>query len=219
MRDGELLAATPLFQGSTVEEIEGMLGCLGMRERAYSTGERIHRMGDRIREVGLVLEGSVRIESVDVWGNVSVMGMRGSGQIFGEAYAAIPDEPLMVDVVAAEDCRIMFLTVSKVLTTCSRACPNHAHTSANLTAIIARQSLALSRRIFHVAPKTIRGKVLAYLSDQAERAGSREFDIPYNRQQLADYLGVDRSALSAELSRMAREGVLETRRSHFMLHE
>ena len=124
MRDGELLAATPLFQGSTVEEIEGMLGCLGMRERAYSTGERIHRMGDRIREVGLVLEGSVRIESVDVWGNVSVMGMRGSGQIFGEAYAAIPDEPLMVDVVAAEDCRIMFLTVSKVLTTCSRACPN-----------------------------------------------------------------------------------------------
>ena len=122
MRDGELLAATPLFQGSTVEEIEGMLGCLGMRERAYSTGERIHRMGDRIREVGLVLEGSVRIESVDVWGNVSVMGMRGSGQIFGEAYAAIPDEPLMVDVVAAEDCRIMFLTVSKVFTTCSRAC-------------------------------------------------------------------------------------------------
>ena len=219
MRDGELLAATPLFQGSTVEEIEGMLGCLGMRERAYSTGERIHRMGDRIREVGLVLEGSVRIESVDVWGNVSVLGMRGSGQIFGEAYAAIPDEPLMVDVVAAEDCRIMFLTVSKVLTTCSRACPNHARTSANLTAIIARQSLALSRRIFHVAPKTIRGKVLAYLSDQAERAGSREFDIPYNRQQLADYLGVDRSALSAELSRMAREGVLETRRSHFMLHE
>ncbi|MBQ9002479.1 MAG: cyclic nucleotide-binding domain-containing protein [Eggerthellaceae bacterium] len=91
MRDGELLAATPLFQGSTVEEIGGMLGCLGMRERAYSTGERIHRMGDRIREVGLVLEGSVRIESVDVWGNVSVMGMRGSGQIFGEAYAAIPD--------------------------------------------------------------------------------------------------------------------------------
>jgi CRP-like cAMP-binding protein len=113
----------------------------------------------------------------------------------------------------------MFLTVSKVLTTCSRACPNHARTSANLTAIIARQSLALSRRIFHVAPKTIRGKVLAYLSDQVERAGSREFDIPYNRQQLADYLGVDRSALSAELSRMAREGVLETRRSHFMLHE
>ena len=104
-------------------------------------------------------------------------------------------------------------------TTCSRACPNHSRTSANLTAILARQSLALSRRIFHVAPKTIRGKVLAYLSDQAERSESREFDILYDRQQLADYLGVDRSALSSELSRMARDGILETRRSHFVLYD
>ena len=217
MEESRQLAQTALFHGSTNDEIAGMLGCLGMRERRYAAGERIHRMGERIREVGLVLEGGVRIESVDVWGNVSIMGTRGPGELFGEAYAAIPDEPLMVDVVASEDCLIMFLTVSKVLTTCSRACPNHARTSANLTAIIARQNLALSRRIFHVAPKSIRGKVLAYLSDQAERAGSREFDIPFNRQQLADYLGVDRSALSAELSRMTRDGILETRRSHFML--
>ena len=217
MRDGELLAATPLFQGSTVEEIEGMLGCLGMRERAYSTGERIHRMGDRIREVGLVLEGSVRIESVDVWGNVSVLGVKGAGEVFGEAYAAVPGEPLMVDVVAAEDTTVLFLNLSKVLATCSHACPHHSRTSTNMTAIIARQSLALSRRILHVAPKTIRGKVLAYLSDVAERAGKREFDIPFDRQQLADYLGVDRSALSAELSRMQKAGLIETRRSHFVL--
>jgi len=86
-----------------------------------------------------------------------------------------------------------------------------------MTAIIAQQSLDLARRILHVAPKTIRGKVLAYLSDEAERAGAREFDIPFDRQQLADYLGVDRSALSAELSRMAKAGLLETRRSHFVL--
>jgi CRP-like cAMP-binding protein len=88
-----------------------------------------------------------------------------------------------------------------------------------MTAIIAQQSLALSRRIFHVAPKTIRGKVLAYLSDEAEHAGSREFDIPFDRQQLADYLGVDRSALSAELSRMSKDGILKTHRSHFVLLE
>ncbi|MBQ9002234.1 MAG: Crp/Fnr family transcriptional regulator [Eggerthellaceae bacterium] len=215
--ESELLTKTALFRQSTVDEIEGMLGCLGVRRRSFAAGERIHRMGECIREVGLVLEGSVRIENVDVWGNVSVMGTRGPGEMFGEAYAAVPAEPLMVDVVAAEDCRIMFLTVAKVLTTCPRACPNHARASANLTGIIAQQNLALSRRIFHVAPKTIRGKVLAYLSDQSERAGSPEFDIPYDRQQLADYLGVDRSALSAELSRMAREGILQTRRSHFVL--
>ena len=104
-----------------------------------------------------------------------------------------------------------------MLATCSHACPNHQLTSRNNTAIIARHSLALSRRIFHVAPKTIRGKVLAYLSDASERTGSREFDIPFDRQQLADYLGVDRSALSAELSRMQKAGIIETRRSHFVL--
>ena len=196
-----------------------MLGCLDARERRFARGAYIHRMGDVIKTVGVVLDGTVRIESVDVWGNVSVMGVTGAGGLFGEAYAAVPNEPLMVNVVAAQDCTVLFLSLAKVLATCPHACPHHAKASANMTAIIARHSLALSRRILHVAPKTIRGKVLAYLSDQAERAGSREFDIPYNRQQLADYLGVDRSALSAELSRMAREGVLETRRSRFMLHE
>ena len=217
MERSELLAATPLFNGSKPEEIEAMLGCLAAYERHYEEGARIHRMGDVITTVGLVLEGSVRIESVDVWGNVSVLGVKGTGGMFGEAYAAVPGEPLMVDVVAAEDTTVLFLNLSKVLATCPRACPHHSRTSANMTEIIARQSLALSRRILHVAPKTIRGKVLAYLSDVAERAGKREFDIPFDRQQLADYLGVDRSALSAELSRMQKAGLIETRRSHFVL--
>ena len=172
MKRSELLAMTPLFSGSKPEEIDTMLGCLAARERRYGKGARIHRMGDVITTVGLVLEGSVHIESVDVWGNVSVLGVKGTGGMFGEAYAAVPGEPLMVDVVAAEDTTVLFLNLSKVL---------------------------------------------AYLSDVAERAGKREFDIPFDRQQLADYLGVDRSALSAELSRMQKAGLIETRRSHFVL--
>ena len=113
----------------------------------------------------------------------------------------------------------MFLTVAKVLTTCPRACPNHARASANLTGVIAQQNLALSRRIFHVAPKTIRGKVLAYLSDQSGRAGSLEFDIPFDRQQLADFLCVERSALSAEISRLSKLGLIMSRKNHFALHQ
>ena len=213
----EFLATTALFENTTAEEVDAMLGCLGTRAKTYDAGEYIHHMDDFINSVGVVLEGSVRIESVDVWGNVSVIGVRKPGQLFGEAQAAVPNEPLMVDVIATTKCRIMFLEAAKVLSTCSHACPNHRRASTNLTRLIARQNLALSRRILHVAPKTIRGKVLAYLSDEAERAGSPEFDIPYDRQQLADYLGVDRSALSAELSRMARDGVLRTNRSHFVL--
>lgn len=217
MDRNEFLASTALFKGSQPAEIGAMLGCLDARERRYSEGEYIHRMGDVIKTVGLVLSGSVRVESVDVWGNVSVMGTTGPGGMFGEAYAAVPDEPLMVNVIAAEDCAVLFLNLAKVLSTCSHACPHHSRTSMNMTTIIARHSLALSRRIFHVAPKTIRGKVLAYLSDMAERTGSRSFTIPFDRQQLADYLGVDRSALSAELSRMQKAGLLETHRSHFVL--
>lgn len=218
MNKTELLAKTQLFAESKPKEIGSMLGCLDARERRFAQGAYIHRMGDVIKTVGLVLDGGVRIESVDVWGNVSVIGVAGPGELFGEAYAAVLDEPLMVDVVAAQDCTVLFLSLPKVLATCSHACPFHARASANMTAIIARRSLALSRRILHVAPKTIRGKVLAYLSDMSERAGSREFDIPFDRQQLADYLGVDRSALSAELSRMQKAGLIETKRSHFVLH-
>lgn len=213
----EFLSQTALFKGSAPEEIGAMLGCLDARERRYSEGEYIHHMGDVIKTVGLVMSGSVRIESVDVWGNVSVMGTTGPGGMFGEAYAAVPNEPLMVNVIAAQDCSVLFLNLAKVLATCSHACPHHSRTSMNMTTIIARHSLALSRRIFHVAPKTIRGKVLSYLSDMAERTGSRSFTIPFDRQQFADYLGVDRSALSAELSRMQKAGLIETRRSHFVL--
>ena len=211
------LATTRLFNGSSPEEIDAMLGCLNAQTRSYDAGAYIYRTGDIVRNVGLVLEGRVRTENVDAWGNVNVIGTEGPGQLFCEAYAAIPGEPLMIDVIASEPSTILFLNLSKVITTCSRACPHHSRTSTNMTEIIARHNLSLSRRIFHAAPRTIRGKVLAYLSYESERAGSLEFDIPYDRQRLADYLGVDRSALSAELSRMQKAGLIETHRSHFVL--
>lgn len=217
MADTEFLGATELFDGTAPDEIGSMLGCLGAHEKRFSAGERIHRMGDHVDAAGVVLSGRVRIESIDAWGNVSVIGACEAGDMFGEVYAAVPNEPLMVDVVAAEDAHVLFVSVARVLATCPVACPHHAHVSRNMVRIIARKNLALSRRILHVAPKTLRGKVLAYLSDQSERAGSRSFDIPFNRQQLADYLGCDRSALSAELSRMAAAGLIATRRSHFEL--
>lgn len=216
MERDAFLARTPLFAGAAPQEIDAMLDCLGAYERHYAPGERIHHMGDEVSTAGIVLAGRVRIEHVDPWGNVSVVGMRGPGTMFGEAYAAA-GEPLLVDVVADADCTVLFLNLAKVVSPCSCCCGRHTLVARNMIAAVARQSLALSRRIFHVAPKSIRGKVLAYLSDEAERAGAREFDIPFNRQQLADYLGVDRSALSAELSRMQKAGLVQCRRSHFAL--
>ncbi|WP_283169601.1 Crp/Fnr family transcriptional regulator [Curtanaerobium respiraculi] len=217
--DFEFLARAPLFRGAQPQQINGMLGCLGATQRAYAKGELILRRGQRAKTMGLVLAGSVSIESSDISGSVSVLGHVGPGRVFAETYAALPEEPMVVDVVALEPTRVLFLNVAQVMHTCSHACAHHQLIADNLFAIFARKNLGLSQRIFSSAPKSIRGKVLAYLAFQASANQSLEFDIPFNRQQLADYLGVDRSALSAELSHMAKEGILETRRSHFRLFE
>lgn len=217
--DYNFLSKTRMFAGTKPEEIEAMLGCLGGYVRSYEKGEYIYHMGQKANALGLVLSGEVRIESGDVWGNVSIMGEVTPGFVFAETYAALPDEPLMVDVIAAKDTRVLFLSAACVMTTCSHACAHHSAVSRNLLNIFAHKNMNLSRRIFYVAPKTIRGKLLSYLSGQAQRAGSNEFDIPFNRQQLADYLGVDRSAMSTELGKMQKEGLLETHRSHFALNE
>lgn len=217
--DEVFLARTPLFKGSTPAEAKAMFGCLGAVSRHYGKGSYLLRMGDTTNALGLVLSGRVSIESIDVWGNVSVLGHVGPGQVFAETYAAVPDEPLMVNVVAVEDCAVLFLDVGRVLRTCPSACAHHTNVVNNLLGIFARKNLNLSRRVFLTAPKTIRGKLLSYLSFQASYQGSNEFEIPFNRQQLADYLGVDRSALSAELGRMQKEGMLETTRSRFRLND
>ena len=217
--DYTLLAKTPLFKGTSGQEIVAMLHCLNARTRSFAKGERILHMGDMPHDVGLVLSGSVRIESVDAWGNVTVLSRVEVGQVFAEAYACAPGVPMLVDAVAAQDCEVLLVDVERVTTVCSNACAHHARVLRNLLEAIARKNIRLSQRALHTSPKTIRGKVLSYLSSQAAQAESHEFDIPFNRQELADYLGVDRSALSAELGRMQKAGIIATRRSHFVLKE
>ena len=211
------LAQTPLFQGTSPQEIEAMLACLGSDVRRYQRGQIIYRAGDVVHALGTVLSGSVLIEIDDVWGNTTVLDCAGPGHIFAETYACLPDEPLMVHVKAAEACQILFLNVGRVLQICPTSCGHHITLVQNLLALSAQKNLNLSRKIFHTAPKTIRGRLLSYLSDQSVRSRSRSFTIPFNRQQLADYLNVDRSALSNELSKMQREGLIRVDRNQFVL--
>lgn len=211
------LAQTPLFQGTSPQEIEAMLACLGSDVRRYEKGQIIYRAGDVVHALGVVLSGSVLIETDDVWGNTTVLDCAGPGHIFAETYACLPDEPLMVYVKAAEACQILFLNVGRVLQICSTSCSHHTALVQNLLCLSAQKNLNLSRKIFHTSPKTIRGRLLSYLSDQSVRSGSRSFTIPFNRQQLADYLNVDRSALSNELSKMQREGLIRADRNQFVL--
>lgn len=215
--DFVLLSHIPLFAGVAPQELEAMLACLDTECRRYGKGAAILRTGDTVRSMGIVLSGSVLIQKTDLWGNVTVLDSVGPGQIFAETYACTPQEPLMVDAVAAESSEILFIQVARVLETCPNSCAHHHALIRNLLSLSAQKNLRLSRKIFHTAPKTIRARLLSYLSDQAIRCGRRSFTIPFNRQQLADYLNVERSALSNELSKMQQDGLIETERNYFRL--
>ena len=216
--DLDFLTQTQLFRDIPVGELSGLLNCLRAVRRQYEKGAVLCSAGERTASIGLVLSGSVHIESDDVWGNKSILSSVGPGQVFAETYACLPDEPLMVSVTAAEDTAVLFLHAPHMLAPCTQTCICHAQLIRNLLFVSARKNLELSRRAFHTAPKTIRGRLLSYLSMQAIRTGSDSFSIPFDRQQLADYLGVDRSALSAELGRMRREGLLDFKKNRFRLH-
>ena len=196
-----------------------MLDCLRTEEKKYKKGEMILRMGDTVSSLGMVISGSVLIENDDIWGNRSILDQIGPGQIFAETYACVTGEKLMVNVAAATDVKVLFFHIERVIETCPQSCQFHGRLIKNLLAISAQKNLSLSRRIFHTSPKTIRAKLLSYLSDQALIYGKNEFDIVFNRQQLADYLGVDRSAMSSELSRMQKDGLIKVKRNHFELLE
>ena len=164
-----------------------------------------------------MLEGSVRVERVDAWGNRFILERFGPGEVFAEAYACVEGEPLLVDVVAAEACEALFLDTARVLSLGPTADACHARLVRNLLTEMAKKNLLLSRRIRLIAPHTIRERLLAYLSGEALRRGTRSFVIPLDRQQLADYLSVDRSAMCAELGKLRDEGLLRFHRSHFCL--
>ena len=211
------LSKTDLFRGIPPEDIESMLGCLKAATKTYQRGEFIYREGENITAMGMVLSGSVSIENDDIWGNRSILDRVGAGQVFAENYACLPGEKLMISVVATEPTEVLFLNTECMFTVCSHACGFHNKLIRNMLTIAARKSLSLSRRIMHTSSKSIRGRLLSYLSFQATQHGCRAFDIPFNRQQLADYLSVDRSAMSNELSKMQRDGIITVDRNHFVL--
>ncbi len=211
------LANTNLFRGLRAEEVKAVLSCLGAREKAYKKDELIYRTGDLVTEVGLVESGSVNIVVNLYWGNSNIFGHIEKGKTFAETYAAIPGKELLCDVLAAEDSKVIFLNMNKLLTTCQNSCVFHQRLIQNLLRISATKNLNFFTRMMHIAPKSIREKMLSYLSEQALKNGSVDFTIPFSRQQLADYLGVDRSALSNELSKMQKDGLIRYHKNQFTL--
>ena len=189
---------------------------LDFRTDKYRKGDVIFGAGSIVTDIGLVLSGSVRIEHTDLWGNKSILGITPAGDVFAESYACIPNEPMMVDAVANEDCDILFISVPKLFTP-SPVYGSQNRLIQNLVIISAEKNLQLSRRSLHTSPKTIRGRLFSYFSQQASAQGSNKIRIPFDRQQLADYLNVDRSALSKELGKMRDDGLIEYNKNTFRI--
>ena len=215
--DIHLLAGTRLFQGIREHGIEAMLTCLSAEERTYGKDAYIYRAGDVTGRLGVVMEGAVNIIKDDVWGNRKIIENIGGGQIFGETYACLKGEPLMVDVQASERSRILFMDVNRILTTCSSSCDFHNRLIRSLMYVLAGKNLMLTKKMDIITPKSLRERVMVYLSQESVKQGCRTVTVPFNRQQMADYLSVDRSALSAELSRMQRDGVISYEKNRFTI--
>ena len=211
-----VLTSSPLFCGIAAEELPGLLSCVEARRQSFQKGDLMLRRGERTTRLGLVLSGTVHIVREDFWGNRSIVGLAAAGEIFGESYA-LAGEPLEVSVQAASDGEALFLSGEKAVSGCAQVCAFHGQLSRNLLALLAAKNRMLTEKMRHMARRTTREKLMSYLSAQALRAGQAEFDIPLDRQQLADFLAVDRSAMSAALGKLRDEGVLEFHKNHFRL--
>jgi len=214
-----LLKNVPIFTGIDEQELTSMLSCLDAKKETFPKGEYLFHTGDRAEAVGLLLFGSVLVIQEDFWGNRNLMTRIGPGQIFAEAFACSPGAVLNVSAVADEPCGVMWLNVRRILTTCPSACAHHTRMIRNLLSDLAGKNLRFNEKLTHMGQRTTRKKLLSYLSAEAQRQGSSTFEIPFSRQQLADYLSVERSAMSAELCRLRDDGVLRFDRNHFVLNE
>lgn len=214
-----LLKNSSFFSGMTEEEILSVLHCVDAKVISKRNGEYVFRAGESTAVMGLVLSGAVLVIQEDLWGRRNIMSKVEEGGLLAEAFAATPGSVLNVSVEADKDSRILLLNIRRLLTVCPSACSHHNRLVRNLVSVLAGKVLQFNDKITHMSKRSTREKLLSYLSSESLRQGRLSFDIPYDRQQLADYLCVDRAAMSAELSKLQKEGKLKTNRNHFELYE
>ena len=212
-----VLKRTQLFSGVAEREIAAMLSCLDARIKKYSKGESVVRHGEYLSSIMVLVDGNLHVQREDFWGNRSIIQNICAGEMFGEAYLSPESGAILNDVAAASDSTVIFFDVKRIITTCSSACRFHSMVVQNLFFALSEKNRRLVQKIGHMAKRTTREKLLSYLSDEARRQNSVDFSIPFNRQELADFLSVDRSAMSAELSKMKDEGLIEFERNKFRL--
>ena len=212
-----ILKKTKLFSGVGEDDVTSMLSCLGARLKSYKKGEFVLRQGEHLCVIVVLVDGKLHIQKDDYWGNRSILGLIEVGEMFGEAYVSPESSSLLNDVVAVEDSTAIFFDVKRIITTCPSACRFHSMVVQNMFFAISEKNRKLVQKLGHMSKRTTREKLISYLSEEAGRQNSSSFSIPFNRQQLADFLSVDRSAMSNELCKMRDEGLLEFEKNRFRL--
>ena len=211
-----MISNKPLLKGISKDELQDMEQRLSMRQKAFKKNAHILHAGDYVRELGVVMEGSIRIERIDLWGNKTIIGYGSPGEVFVESYALL-NQPLRIDVIANDPARILFIDLQLLLQDRFSDCSWQLKLLRNVLAMSCNKSLLLSDYITCISPKKLRRRLLTYLSEFAIQCGKTTFDIPFNREQLASYLNADRSALSNELCKMRDDGLLTFHKNHFEL--
>ena len=213
----EILRKCSLFDGVEDQHLITMLSCLGAKRASFDKKYTIFAEGAPAGYIGLLLSGSAQIIHHDYYGNRSIVSGVVPGELFGEAFACADVQVLPVSVVANEPCEVLLIDRAHVLHTCSNGCEFHRRMIYNLMRDLARKNIMVYSKLEITGKRSTREKILAYLAYMEQQTGKTEFDIPFDRQELADYLEVDRSGLSAELSKLRHEGVIECRKNHFVL--
>ena len=211
------LLRCPLFTGIGEEDLLKMLTCLGAKTAAFDKKYTVFAEGSPAKYIGIVLSGKVQVEQTDYYGNRSILDVVTSGGVIAEAFACAEVAALPVSVIASEACEIMYIECAHILYTCANSCGFHRQLIFNLMRDLAERALLLHRRIDVTSKRTTREKLMAYLMHCAKSSGSDTFEIPFDRQALADYLDVDRSGLSTEIGKLVKEGVISAERKKFTL--
>ncbi len=215
----DLLKTVSLFANVDMSDIKLLLNCLSAKTERFKENETIFLAGNKAEFVGIVLSGQVQVVKEDFYGNKNIVAFIEKGQLFGEAFACADLKILPVSVFSAEDSEIMLIDYRKIITTCSNTCSFHSKLIYNMLRIVANKNIILSQKIEFISKRTTKEKLLAYLSSEAKKAGSNSFSIPFSRQELADFLSVDRSAMSAELCKLRDSGVIEFNKNKFVLKD
>lgn len=212
-----ILKKCPLFEGIEEDDLLVMLRCLGAKVVQFDKKYTIFAEGSPARYIGILLSGSAQVIQIDYFGNRSILTELSPTEVFAEAFACARVQEIPISVIANEPCEVMLIDSDHILHTCSNNCRFHQQLIFNLMKDLANKTIRFHQRIEVTSKRSTREKLLCYLFLQAKKENSNSFEIPFDRQELADYLEVDRSGLSAEIGKLQKEGVIESRKNYFKL--